>query len=127
VGIDHRTMNQNVAIFAFASMLLPVGASIACYADADCAVGSRCVKVAAENYGNCQGGLAPGNGNDLRPVHLPNDASLKDGNNCTVDADCGPESSCAKESGFIEGVCTKRKNTQFPATTAPAADSAQPK
>jgi hypothetical protein len=111
-------MNQNLAIIAFAAMLLPAGPSIACYADRDCAVGSRCIKVAEENYGECEGGLAPGNANDLRPVHLPNDTSLKDGNNCTVDTDCGPESSCAKENGFKEGVCKKRKNEQVPAIPA---------
>ena len=111
-------MKLHFYVLAFAALLLPAGASIACYLDADCSVGSTCVMAAGENYGSCQGGLTPGNSNDLRPVHPPGDGSLKNGGNCTADPDCGPESTCIKQIGFIEGVCTERPHPSVPAAAS---------
>jgi hypothetical protein len=116
-------MNTSIFLAAFTALGISAGTALACYADADCSVGSRCVKQNQDNYGSCRGGLAPGNDNDLRPVHPPNDTSRKDGNNCAQDTDCGPESACSKESGFLEGICAKRKNESPPAGTARAKDS----
>ena len=50
-------MKPHFALLAFTTMRRPAGASIACCADADCAVGNRCAKLPTENCGNCRGGL----------------------------------------------------------------------
>lgn len=83
--------------------------SLACSFDTDCSPGSKCVKGRGSLYGVCAGGLFPGNKNDQQPVYSPLDVNGTYGNTCSFDTDCGPGSKCAKQSGYIDGVCIGRR------------------
>jgi len=81
--------------------------SIACSFDTDCSVGSKCLKASGQIYGFCAGGMNPGNNNDRTPVRDPLDINGTAGNTCGFNTDCGPGSTCLKQSGNINGVCVK--------------------
>jgi hypothetical protein len=80
----------------------------ACQFDTDCSPGSKCLKASGSINGVCSGGISPGNSNDRRPVYAPLDTNRTYGNTCGFDTDCGPGSTCVKDSGSIKGVCMKR-------------------
>ena len=82
-------------------------AALACSFDTDCQPGSKCAKGSGQIYGVCVGGISPGNKNDREPVTAPLDVNRTYGNTCSFDTDCGPGSKCAKQSGYVEGVCLK--------------------
>jgi hypothetical protein len=79
--------------------------SLACFFDADCRFGSRCLKGSGQIYGVCAGGRSPGNQNDRRPVYAPLDLDRTYGNTCSFDLDCGTRNRCLKSGGSFAGVC----------------------
>ncbi len=88
-------------------MAFPI-AAFPCSFDADCEVGSKCLKRELSIYGVCYGGMSPGNNNDRQPVRSYLDINRTYGNTCSFDTDCGPSSVCAKPNGQIYGVCLKK-------------------
>ena len=62
-------------------------------------------KKSGQINGCCVGGLNPVNDNDLRLMCDPLDINKSAGNTCSFNTDCGPDSKCLKESGYIKGVC----------------------
>lgn len=60
--------------------------AFACMFDADCDLGSRCIKERGENYGVCADRIPSSNA-------------------CTFDADCDLGGKCKKERGETNGIC----------------------
>lgn len=81
---------------------------VACQFDADCQVGSQCMKTSGSLYGYCMGGLNPGNSNDQQPARNPMDINQTEGNTCSFDTECGPGSQCVKSAASITGTCVGR-------------------
>jgi hypothetical protein len=74
-----------------------------CQLDADCPVGSRCLKSGGELNGVCASGNEP----DRRPSDDPRDPNRSVGQTCVVDADCAPGISCVRSERSIHGTCMR--------------------
>lgn len=83
-------------------LLLFSGYAIPCQFDSDCAIGSTCVK-SGGMYGQCMGGMNPGNSNDRAPA---TDFGRGGGYTCSFDSDCKIGYACIKSG--MKGVCLKR-------------------
>jgi hypothetical protein len=89
------------AISAGVLLITAVGPAFACVFDADCKMGSQCVKPRGSIYGVCAGEQSPGNGNDGTV-----------GNACSFDTDCGKSNKCVKSTGSLYGVCMRDRSTR---------------
>src|SRR4029077_17981241 len=85
------------------------GPTWACAVDADCAVGSKCMKGSGQIYGFSVGGMNPGNSNDRQPAYNPLDPARTSGQTCQFDVNCGPGHMCVKSPGQINGTCLIRQ------------------
>lgn len=92
----------------FLTLFLAAMPSLACQFNTDCEPGSKCVKKSGQIDGYCAGGISPGNDNDRKPYEDRLDPNRTAGDTCSFDTDCGPGSKCAKRSGSVNGVCTRR-------------------
>ena len=96
---------MKLLLFCAMALALSITTSIAFSFDADCEVGSKCVKSSGSIYGVCAGGLFPGNSNDQAPVYNPLDLDRSFGKICLFDLNCGVTKKCLKEAGSKYGVC----------------------
>ena len=99
-----KTLILCIAIF----LLFISPTALSCRFNTDCEVGSKCIKQSGKLEGFCAAGMKPGNKYDKKPYSDTLDITKKVGNTCSFDTDCGVGNYCAKESGYIKGVCMNR-------------------
>ena len=79
--------------------------ALACQFDADCDIGSKCLKQSGQTDGVCTSARKPGHADDGGLSRDPTDPAKTSGNGCAVDLDCGPIGKCLRATGQVNGTC----------------------
>jgi hypothetical protein len=103
--ISSRTGAPRMKRWLIVSLWLVASSAFACKYDAECDIGSRCLKQSGATEGASVNAKQPGHARNDGLSRDPTDPANAQRQICDVDLDCGISGKCVRATGQTRGTC----------------------